>query len=132
MKKLIVLMLLPFMVFANDQGEVTTYTVYDGDTLTGATIDIGWNVSLTNQRIRIFGIDTPELRTKDPEEKKSAQMSTQALKDLLLSSSKVTVTLVKRDSFGRLLCHVAVETSKGTIDVAEYMLSTGMAKVYKK
>ena len=43
--------------------------VIDGDTI-DIDIDLGFGVWLRNQRIRMFGIDTPESRTRDLEEKK--------------------------------------------------------------
>ena len=38
--------------------------VYDGDTIT-ASIDLGLNVTLHKQKLRLYGIDTPELRGED-------------------------------------------------------------------
>ena len=42
--------------------------VIDGDTI-DIDIDLGFGVWLRNQRIRMYGIDTPESRTRDLEEK---------------------------------------------------------------
>ena len=46
--------------------------VYDGDTVT-ATIDLGFGVFLHNQKIRLFGIDTPELRGEEIDKGKIAR-----------------------------------------------------------
>lgn len=35
--------------------------IYDGDTVT-CTIDCGFNLSMTNQKIRLYGINCPEVR----------------------------------------------------------------------
>ena len=43
--------------------------VIDGDTV-DVDIDLGFGVWLRKQRIRLYGIDTPESRTRDLEEKK--------------------------------------------------------------
>ena len=43
--------------------------VVDGDTI-DVDIDLGFDIVLSNQRIRLKGIDTPESRTRDLEEKK--------------------------------------------------------------
>ena len=43
--------------------------VIDGDTV-DVDIDLGFDVWLRNQRIRLYGIDTPESRTRDLVEKK--------------------------------------------------------------
>ena len=41
--------------------------VYDGDTIT-VDIDLGFGVILKNQKLRFFGINTPEVRGKSREE----------------------------------------------------------------
>ena len=43
--------------------------IIDGDTV-DVDIDLGFDIILSNQRIRLSGIDTPESRTRDLEEKK--------------------------------------------------------------
>jgi len=43
--------------------------IVDGDTV-DVDIDLGFGVWLKKERIRMFGIDTPESRTRDLEEKK--------------------------------------------------------------
>ena len=43
--------------------------VIDGDTV-DVDIDLGFGVWLRKQRVRLVGIDTPESRTKDLQEKK--------------------------------------------------------------
>ena len=43
--------------------------VVDGDTV-DVDIDLGFDVVLRKQRIRLYGVDTPESRTRDKEEKK--------------------------------------------------------------
>ncbi len=43
--------------------------IVDGDTV-DIDIDLGFGVWLRDQRVRLYGIDTPESRTRDLEEKK--------------------------------------------------------------
>ena len=43
--------------------------IVDGDTV-DVDIDLGFGVWLHKERIRMYGIDTPESRTRDLEEKK--------------------------------------------------------------
>ena len=43
--------------------------IIDGDTV-DVDIDLGFGVWLHKERIRLYGIDTPESRTRDLEEKK--------------------------------------------------------------
>jgi len=42
--------------------------IVDGDTV-DVDIDLGFDMILSKQRIRLYGIDTPESRTRDKEEK---------------------------------------------------------------
>ena len=53
--------------------------VVDGDTI-DVNIDLGFDVS-TQQRVRLLGIDTPESRTSDKEEKKFGLLSKKKLKE---------------------------------------------------
>ena len=41
--------------------------IVDGDTV-DVDIDLGFNMILSKQRIRLYGIDAPESRTRDKEE----------------------------------------------------------------
>ena len=48
--------------------KATIIKVVDGDTV-DVDIDLGFDVWLRNQRIRLFGIDCPESRTRNKKEK---------------------------------------------------------------
>ena len=58
--------------------------IIDGDTV-DVDIDLGFGVWLKKQRIRLYGIDTPESRTRDLDEKRYGLMAkkflTQQIKD---------------------------------------------------
>lgn len=75
--------------------------VVDGDTI-DAEIDLGFNV-LIRQRIRLYGIDTPESRTRDLEEKERGLAAKQRLTELLPKEFIVKTILNKRGKFGRIL-----------------------------
>ena len=59
---------------------VNIVKVVDGDTV-DVDIDLGFGIWMKNERVRLFGIDTPESRTRDLEEKKYGL----AAKEYLLS-----------------------------------------------
>ena len=75
--------------------------VVDGDTV-DVDIDLGFGMTYKKQRVRMMGIDTPESRTRDLEEKFYGLESKKYLIDLL---DGATVTLVSHDKgkFGRIL-----------------------------
>ena len=78
--------------------------VVDGDTI-DVDIDLGFDILLSNQRIRLNGVDTPESRTRDLEEKKFGILA----KEMVESYCKVGQTIALRTSkdergkFGRIL-----------------------------
>ena len=55
--------------------------VVDGDTV-DVIIDLGFDI-LHKTRVRLYGIDAPESRTRDLEEKKRGLKATQRLTELL-------------------------------------------------
>lgn len=87
--------------------------VIDGDTV-DVDIDLGFGVWLRKERVRMYGIDTPESRTRDLVEKKYGL----AAKDFVLSFLPVgsTQTLrTKKDDkgkFGRILGEFVVYDAK--------------------
>ena len=56
--------------------------VIDGDTV-DVDIDLGFDIVLKDERVRIMGIDTPESRTRDKVEKKFGLASKARLKELI-------------------------------------------------
>ena len=68
--------------------------VIDGDTI-DAEIDLGFNV-LIRQRIRLYGIDTPEARTRDLVEKEKGLAAKQRLTEILPKEFVVETVLNKR------------------------------------
>ena len=77
--------------------------VVDGDTV-DVTLDLGFNI-LYNSRIRLLGINTPESRTRDLEEKKRGLAAKERVKELCPVGSTIMVETVKdcRCKFGRIL-----------------------------
>jgi micrococcal nuclease len=78
--------------------------VVDGDTI-DVEIDLGFNVSFS-QRVRLAGIDTPESRTKDLNEKKLGLESKEWLKTKLKDAENIVIKTELPDSsekYGRIL-----------------------------
>ena len=78
--------------------------VVDGDTV-DVNIDLGFNTWLWKERIRLKGIDTPESRTRDPEEKKAGLYAKGVVEGFLpVGSTQVLKTSKdKSGKFGRTL-----------------------------
>lgn len=94
----------------------TTIYVIDGDTF-----------SLGGQKIRIAGMDAPEIHPpRCVQEAQLGLAATQKLKELL-SSGTVTISGSGRDKYGRELRQVSVNG----VDVAQSMIAAGLASSYE-
>ena len=84
--------------------------VIDGDTI-DVIIDLGFDI-MYKSRVRLFGIDTPESRTRDLVEKKFGLMSKEFLKEHLKEAEKIVIKTHKGEEtgkFGRILGDVFVD-----------------------
>ena len=103
--------------------------VIDGETI-DAEIDLGFNVMI-RQRIRLYGIDTPESRTRDLEEKERGLAAKQRLIELLPKEIVVETILNKRGKYGRVLGILHVIQEDGTkMNINETLVSEGHATSY--
>ena len=107
--------------------------VLDGDTI-DVTIDLGFDI-YKKERVRIAGVDTPEKRTRDLEEKALGIDATNWMKDKLTETIKGDEELVIRTElkggvgkYGRLLGWLYVGES--TISLNEQMIEEGYAWEY--
>lgn len=102
--------------------------VIDGDTIE-IDLDLGFGVWYRNQRVRLNGIDTPESRTKDKDEKTRGELSKNKLKELIENKIvKISTTIDPDDKFGRILA--IIETKEG-INVNEWLVTNNYAVAYK-
>ena len=97
--------------------------IVDGDTV-DIDIDLGFGVWLRKQRIRIMGIDTPESRTSDPEEKVYGLLAKDQVVKYLASATKFYSFKDEKGKFGRLLGDFEVyhNTSGRWCKMAEAMI----------
>jgi micrococcal nuclease len=82
--------------------------VVDGDTV-DVIIDCGFSI-FHKARVRMYGIDTPESRTRDKDEKARGLMSKNFLVDMLGKSDVMIKTKKdKKGKFGRILGELHVD-----------------------
>lgn len=79
--------------------------VYDGDTITIASKLPIRNSPIYRFSVRLNGIDTPEMKTKDENEKEIAQKAKEHLSGLIMNKM-VELKKVKTEKYGRLLAEV--------------------------
>ena len=75
--------------------------VVDGDTV-DVDIDLGFGMIYKKQRVRMMGIDTPESRTRDLEEKFYGKASKANL-EKILSGQEIQLVSHDKGKFGRIL-----------------------------
>ena len=96
---------------------VNIVKVVDGDTV-DVGIDLGFGVWIKDERVRIMGIDTPESRTRDKEEKVFGLAAKTRLKELL-GKGAILQTQINKDGedmkgkFGRILGDFLVDQESG-------------------
>ncbi len=107
--------------------------VVDGDTI-DVTIDLGFDL-YKKERVRVAGVDTPEKRTRDKEEKVLGIDATNWLKERLEAAIKGDDELTIRTElvggvgkYGRLLGWLYIGDSKTSLN--ELMISEGYAWSY--
>ena len=106
--------------------------VVDGDTI-DVDIDLGFGVWLRNQRIRMMGIDTPESRTRDLEEKKFGLLAKDKLQTLLANGKVIKTFKDAKGKFGRILADVIVYHSAEDrwCGATEIMIAQGYGVKYE-
>jgi len=107
--------------------------VIDGDTV-DVDIDLGFDILLKDERVRIMGIDTPESRTRDKVEKKFGLASKARLKELIGGKSgPILKTQINkkgedmRGKFGRILGDFVTEDGRMVTDI---LVEEGHAVAY--
>ena len=99
--------------------------VYDGDTI---TVDIEYLPEIIGEKIsvRIYGIDTPEIRSKMPWNKKKAIQARDYLRKRLAEGESIVLKRVSRGKYFRLVGDLFIDESR----VADELISLGLAREY--
>jgi len=91
----------------------TIRRVVDGDTV-DVDIDLGFGMWIHNERVRLYGIDTPESRTRDLEEKKAGLFAKKVVLHYLPEGSKQVLKTHKDKvgKYGRVLGEFIIHDSE--------------------
>ena len=107
--------------------------VLDGDTI-DVTIDLGFDL-FKKERVRIAGVDTPEKRTRDLEEKALGLDATEWMKkhleDTIAGDEELTIRtelVGGMGKYGRLLGWLYI--NEDTVSLNEQMITEGYAHAY--
>ena len=100
--------------------------VIDGDTI-DLDIDLGFNITIS-QRVRLKDINTPEVRTKDLEEKTKGLAAKVWLEEHLSREGEWIIETYKEDKYGRILGTLYLVGDSTTIN--DWMMNEGIAEPY--
>ena len=101
----------------------TIHNVVDGDTV-DATVDLGFKIYF-DMRLRLNGIDAPELNSSDVVVREAAKVTKARLVELVLDKTILLETF-KVDKYGRYLADLYVDGKK----VNDMLIEEGMAVPY--
>jgi micrococcal nuclease len=98
--------------------------VVDGDTI-DVEVDLGFDVWV-HERVRMYGINTPESRTTDLWEKELGKAAKTRLLELLPNTFKIKTQKDAKGKFGRILGVVEVDGR----NINEQLITEGHAVAY--
>ncbi len=106
----------------------TVVRVVDGDTIR-LDIDLGFDIVLNNQSVRLYRVDTPECRTRDLKEKAAGLLAKSVVKGFVDQGSKVVIktSLDTKGKFGRTLGTII--TDEG-VNINEHLINNNYAVEY--
>ena len=100
--------------------------VIDGDSIV-VDIDLGFGLWIHGESIRLFGVDCPECRSRDPEEKAAGLAAKDFVEGLLHDGGTYTLTTKEKGKFGRYL-GVIMLSDKTSVNAA--LVSENLAVPY--
>ena len=101
--------------------------VVDGDTV-DCVLDLGFSI-LHKCRVRLYGIDTPESRTRDLDEKARGKLASKFLQDSIDNGKEIVLRSELKDSkgkYGRVLGSIVVDD----LDINKAMVANNLAVKY--
>ena len=112
---------------------ISPLKVVDGDTI-DAEIDLGFDIKV-KKRIRFMGINAPESRTRDLEEKARGLAAKDRVKQLLEGCENITLKSHGVGKFGRCLGEIMLDMVDGSdkltlVSLNELLIKEGHAKEY--
>lgn len=103
--------------------KATILSCYDSDTYT-VLIDLGFNINL-KEKIRLLGIDSPEIRTSNKKEKALAYEARDYIRKLI-EGKEVIIETEKTGKYGRYLANVFYDD----ININNELIRLGYARPY--
>ena len=103
--------------------------VVDGDTIL-VDCKLGFDVEIRNMRLRFAGINTPESRTRNLEEKALGLAAKARLVEILESADSIEFESHGKGKFGRVLATPYVVNNDKRTDVCQLLVREDHARLY--
>jgi micrococcal nuclease len=107
--------------------EATIRRWVDGDTV-DVDIDLGFGIIYSNQRVRLYGIDAYEQRTRDLDEKQKGLAATAYASEMAPVGSQIKIKTYKEGKYGRILGEIFVNDENLNL----LLIESGHAVKYEK
>ena len=106
--------------------ECTIRRVVDGDTI-DVDVDLGFGTWRCSERIRLYGVDTPECRTRDAEGKAAGLLAKKFVEDALHVGGTYMLQTKEKGKFGRFLGVIFIQ---GSASINAALISENLAVPY--
>jgi len=100
--------------------------VVDGDTV-DVDVDLGWSIWRCGERIRLYGVDTPECRTRDAQEKAAGLLAKKFVEDALHVGGTYRLQTKEKGKFGRYLGTIKID---GELTINAALITENLAVPY--
>ena len=105
--------------------KATIRKIVDGDTC-DVDIDLGFDIWIRNQRIRLHGIDTPECRQRNKASKAHGLLAKKYVQETLIVGEVYALRTREKGKFGRYLGEIKV----GRTTINKLLIKEGLAVEY--
>lgn len=106
--------------------------VYDGDTITILCYEKNNDAIPVEVKVRLYGIDAPEKKSRDKDEKEHAKLARNRLCELILHKLIILDVKPDKDQYGRLICELFKRDKEtgNAINVNKLLIEEGHARPY--
>jgi micrococcal nuclease len=131
MKWIIILLTFPFLVFANCEHDSKAFRCvkylynYDADTITFNVKNVHPLLG-KKMKVRVSGVDTPEIRTKDKCEKQKGRTAKRFVENLLKHAKKIDLENIQRGKYFRVVADVIIDGK----NLSKLLIKNNLAYVY--
>jgi micrococcal nuclease len=112
--------------YGRDQYDSIYMDNYDGDTMTMMVELFPHPPILVELKVRLWGVDTPEMLGRCLEEKELARKAKQYVHDVLGTAEVILIEIKGKDKYGRVAAMVEYDGK----DLASDLLQEGLARPY--